>query len=120
MTTGISTANTELQTVERHAHWLLRAVIFSVFTYMGVDKFLGAGIGPWAEMMGLPLVIALLVALAEIGAGILVVVGAFVKPLKSWTLTCTNFTLLPPGRPGVLGAPGPVSGGGGAGAANGD
>lgn len=77
MTAGISTANAELQTVERHAHWLLRAIIFSVFTYMGVDKFLGAGIGPWAEMMGLPLIIALLVALAEIAAGILVVLGAF-------------------------------------------
>ena len=81
MTAALSTANAELQRVERHAHWLLRAVIFSVLTYMGVDKFLGAGIGPWAEMMGLPLGVALLVALAEIAAGVLVVLGALTN---SW------------------------------------
>ena len=41
-----------------------------------------------------------------------------VKPLKSWTLTCTNFTPRWPARPDALRAPGPTSDGRDAGAAN--
>lgn len=57
------------------AHWMLRAVWAGVFVYMGVDKFVGGGIAEFAGMMQLPVFIAALVALAEIAAGVLVVLG---------------------------------------------
>lgn len=56
-----------------HAHWLPRTAIASVFLFHGLQKFLGAGIEGFAGMMGLPVLIAFLVAAAEVlgGAGIL-------------------------------------------------
>jgi putative oxidoreductase len=64
-----------LAKVGRQSHWLLRFPIFSVFLYMGIDKFMGGGIGEFAQMAGLPWLIAALVALAEISAGVLIVAG---------------------------------------------
>ena len=49
---------------------------------------------------------------------IIAISSGAVKPLKSWTLTCTNFTPRRPVRPDALRAPGPASDGRGAGAAN--
>ena len=59
------------------AHWMLRAVWAGVFVYMGLDKFMGGGIAEFAGMAELPTFIAALVALAEIAAGVLVVIGGF-------------------------------------------
>ncbi|MCC5858381.1 MAG: DoxX family protein [Ectothiorhodospiraceae bacterium] len=59
----------------RHAHWLLRIALLGVFTYHGIDKFMGGGIAEFATIMGLPWLIGLLVALTEIAAGVLVVAG---------------------------------------------
>lgn len=67
----LSTADPALERYGRHTHWLLRAAMASVFLYQGVDKFLGSGITGFAAVMELP------VALAEIGAGVLVLLGAF-------------------------------------------
>ncbi|WP_280542673.1 DoxX family protein [Chromohalobacter sp. 11-W] len=60
------------------AHWLLRAAMASVFLYTGVDKFAGAGIQGFAQIMALPWIIALAVALGEIAAGALILLGGLV------------------------------------------
>jgi len=76
MSVPLNSGDEALDSVGLHAHWLLRIAIASVFIYMGIDKFLGGGIEMFAQMMDLPYLIALLVALAEIGAGVFVIVGA--------------------------------------------
>lgn len=76
----METQASELNSVDERAHWLLRFALASVFIYMGLDKFMGGGIGEFAMAMELPTLIATLVALAEIGAGVLVVAGAFLGP----------------------------------------
>jgi len=70
-----STTNSQHPLI-KHSHWLLRFVIASIFIYYGIDKFMGGGIKEFAGAMQLPTFIAALAALAEIGAGVLVVVGA--------------------------------------------
>ncbi len=75
METSKSLAEEPLQALGRHAHWLLRLSLLGVFTYHGIDKFMGGGITEFATIMQLPWLIALLVALTEIAAGVLVVVG---------------------------------------------
>jgi len=72
----IHTGDETLDTVGRHAHWFIRAAFVSVFLYMGIDKFMGNGIAGFAAVMELPYLMALLVALAEIGAGVFIVLGA--------------------------------------------
>lgn len=78
MTTSISTEDDLLGRISPHAHWLLRFALGSVFIYHGIDKFLGSGIAGFAAVMDLPWFIALLVALAELGGGLLLVLGAFI------------------------------------------
>jgi putative oxidoreductase len=73
----IGAEDAALEPVSRHAHWLLRFVLGSVFIYMGLDKFMGGGLGEFAGMMGLPVFLVLLVALSELGGGTLVVIGGF-------------------------------------------
>jgi len=75
MSAPISTGDDALDNVALHAHWFPRIALASVFVYMGIDKFLGAGIGGFAAVMGLPHGVALLVALTEIAAGTLIVIG---------------------------------------------
>lgn len=58
-----------------HAHWLLRAGLASVFLFHGMGKVLN--VSGFAEMMGLPFVIAALVTFAEVAAGIGIIVGGF-------------------------------------------
>jgi putative oxidoreductase len=60
-----------------HAHWLLRAGFASVFLFHGVGKF--ADLGGFAGMMGLPVFIAVLVALAEVGGGLALIAGGFLR-----------------------------------------
>ncbi|TDX28335.1 putative oxidoreductase [Modicisalibacter xianhensis] len=57
------------------AHWLLRAALASVFLYTGADKFAGSSIQGFAQIMELPWIIALAVALGEIATGLLVLLG---------------------------------------------
>ena len=61
-----------------HAHWLLRASLAGVFLFHGVQKF-AMGIEGFAGMMGLPLFVAALVALAEVLAGAGIIAGATVR-----------------------------------------
>ncbi len=57
-----------------HAHWGLRLSLGATFGYHGVAKFPIEG-----PMMGLPVAVVWLVALAEIAAPILLIAGAFGK-----------------------------------------
>ncbi len=62
-----------------HAHWALRVALASVFIYHGVGKL--AGVEQFAQMMNLSYTVALLVALAEFGGGVLVLAGGVTR---SW------------------------------------
>lgn len=62
-----------------HAHWLLRIALASVFLFHGLQKFLVSGIEGFAGMMGLPVVIAGLVALAEVLGGAGIIAGATLR-----------------------------------------
>lgn len=64
-----------LNSISRHAHWALRVALASVFLYHGLTKF--PALGGMAEMMGLPVFVLLLVAIAEVGAGLLILAGGF-------------------------------------------
>ena len=79
-----------LKPLARHAHWALRLAILSVFLYHGLDKF--GNLGGFAEMTGLPVVVALLVALAEAGGGLLVFLGGF---LKDWMTRLGALAIMP-------------------------
>ena len=68
---GISTL---LERASQHGHWALRLSLAGVFLFHGIGKFMM--LESFAEMMGLPVIVALLVALAETVGGILVLVGA--------------------------------------------
>jgi putative oxidoreductase len=59
------------------AHWLLRIGFSSVFLFHGIGKF--AAPAQLAEMMQLPLLVVLLVALAEVGGGLAVLVGGALR-----------------------------------------
>jgi len=58
-----------------NAHWLLRVALASVFVFHGVGKF--ANLEGAAAMLQISFVEALLVALAETGGGLLVLLGGF-------------------------------------------
>lgn len=68
-----------LASVTRHAHWLLRIALASVFLYHGLTKF--PQLGGMSEMMGMPVVVLLLVALAETAGGILILAGGFLSDI---------------------------------------
>lgn len=70
-----------LASVTRHAHWLLRIALASVFLYHGLTKF--PQLGGMSEMMGMPVVVLLLVALAETTGGILILVGGFISDIMT-------------------------------------
>lgn len=70
--------------LKNNAHWLLRIALASVFLFHGIGKFAGeGGINGFAAMMELPYIVALLVALAEVGGGLGILVGGFGLPLIS-------------------------------------
>lgn len=52
----------------RHAHWLLRLGLASVFLFHGIGKF--ADLGGFSVMMGLSLFMTTLVAMAEVGGAL--------------------------------------------------
>jgi putative oxidoreductase len=82
--------------VSRHAHWLLRFSLASVFLYMGVDKFMGGGVGEFAQMMELPWVLSLLVALSEIGGGTFIIAGGLIAgTMGSWLTRLGALLVLP-------------------------
>ena len=74
-----------------HAHWLLRIGFASVFLFHGIGKF--AAPAQFAEMMQLPLLVVLLVALAEVGGGLAVLAGGALS--KGWLTRLGGFVTVP-------------------------
>jgi putative oxidoreductase len=85
-----SMSNSFLDSLAPKAHWLLRLAILTVFLFHGVDKF--GNLGGFAEMAGMPVFVALLVALAEAGGAVLVFAGGF---LKDWMTRVGAVVILP-------------------------
>jgi putative oxidoreductase len=73
------------------AHWLLRVGFASVFLFHGIGKL--AAPGQFAEMMHLPLLVALLVALAEVGGGIAIIAGGVLQ--KDWMTRLGGLVTVP-------------------------
>lgn len=63
--------------LESHSHWLLRIALASVFLFHGLGKV--PNIPGFAEMMGLPVIIAGLVTFAEVAGGLGILLGAVTK-----------------------------------------
>ncbi|MEQ9562602.1 MAG: DoxX family protein [Woeseiaceae bacterium] len=64
---------TFLKSLAPYAHWGLRLSLAATFIYHGLGKFPPDG---FAQGMGLPLPVAWLVALGEVGAGVALIGGA--------------------------------------------
>ena len=78
-----------------YAHWTLRIAIAGVFLYHGLTKF--PDLGGMAAMMGLPVALLTLVALAETAAGALVLIGGFLNNALGDLLTrLAGLAILPP------------------------
>lgn len=59
----------------RYADWFLRIALASVFLSAGLPKWVS--LAKTAEMMQLPFIVALLVATAEVGGALLILLGGF-------------------------------------------
>lgn len=79
MNSDITARSTTVEPIDRHAHWLLRFALASVFVYMGIDKFMGGGVAEFSTSMGLPLVVGGAVALGEISVGLLILFGGLIR-----------------------------------------
>ncbi|MCF7992871.1 MAG: DoxX family protein [Thiohalocapsa sp.] len=77
--------------LQAHAHWLLRAGFASVFLFHGVGKF--ADMAGFAAMMGLPVFVAWLVALAEVGGGLAVLAGGSMR--RDWLTRLGGLAVVP-------------------------
>ncbi len=65
--------------IELHSHWLLRVALASVFLFHGLGKV--PNIPGFAEMMGLPVIVAGLVTFAEVAGGLGILLGAFTNSM---------------------------------------
>lgn len=74
-----------------HAHWLLRIGFASVFLFHGIGKL--AGPVQFAEMMQLPVLVALLVALAEVGGGLAILAGGALN--RDWMTRLGGLVTIP-------------------------
>ena len=68
-----------MNALHNHAHWLLRIALASVFLFHGFGKV--ADVSGFAEMMGLPVLVAGLVTFAEVAGGLGIIIGGFGKEL---------------------------------------
>lgn len=74
----------------RHAHWLLRVALSSVYIYHGITKL--PALEGMANMLGLPVAILLLVALGEVVGGAFILLGGFMSGVsRRWV---TRFGVL--------------------------
>lgn len=89
MTEKLDRAQTSV--LSAHSHWLLRAGFASVFLFHGVGKF--ADLSGFAGMMGLSVFVALLVALAEVGGGVAVIAGGFLR--SDWLTRLGGLVTIP-------------------------
>ena len=75
MTATNSSTHSLVTKITANSHWFLRFGLASVFLFHGIGKF--AGLNAFSEMMGLPVIIVLAVALAEVGGALLLIAGGF-------------------------------------------
>ncbi|CAA0102244.1 Uncharacterised protein [BD1-7 clade bacterium] len=61
--------------VTQHAHWLLRIALVSVFFYHGVLKFMN--LEGFTQMLPISYTEVVLVALAQVGGSLLLLIGGF-------------------------------------------
>lgn len=61
-----------------HVHWALRLSLAATFLYHGIGKF---PVAAFSEAMGMPVMMVWMVAIAEIIAGVALLVGAFGKEM---------------------------------------
>ncbi len=66
-----------LSALSPHMHWALRIALASTFVFHGLPKF--AGLSQFAESSNLPIIVALLVPIAEVGGALLVLLGGLVR-----------------------------------------
>ena len=84
-----------LNSLAPYAHWSLRIAIAAVFLYHGLNKF--PALDGMAAMMGLPVALIALVAIAETAAGALVLLGGFINSAVGDLLTrLGGAAILPP------------------------
>jgi len=88
-----------LNSQSSHAHWLLRAALASVFIYHGVLKLVN--LEGFANMLPIGFTATVLVALAETGGGLLVLIGGLGKE-RIWDLATRIGALL--NIPVIIGA----------------
>ena len=72
-----------------NAHWLLRIGLASVFLYHGAPKLMD--MAGTAEMMGMPVFMAALVGLGEVGGGLGMILGPILK--KEWLTQASGLVL---------------------------
>ena len=63
--------------VSRHAHWALRIALASTFLFHGLPKF--PSLAQFAEGVGLPVAVAFLVPVAEVGGALLILLGGVLR-----------------------------------------
>ena len=80
-----------LSSLAQHAHWAPRIALASVFLFHGLTKF--PALSGMAQMMGLPVAVLALVALAETTGGAMILVGGFTK---DWITRLGGLLLIPP------------------------
>ena len=68
-----------MNALQDKAHWLLRLALASVFLFHGIGKLVN--VPGFAEMMGLPLIVAWLVTFAEMAGGLGILLGGFTGSL---------------------------------------
>jgi putative oxidoreductase len=80
-----------LKKLSPYAHWALRVAAAGVFIYHGVTKFPDLAGG--AQMMGMPVFVWALVAIAETLGGVLILIGGF---LPDWVTRLGGLLIIPP------------------------
>lgn len=80
-----------LNRLSGYAHWIVRLSVAGVFLYHGLSKF--ADLGGGAQMMGMPVLVWTLVALAESTGGVLILLGGF---LPDWVTRVGGLLIMPP------------------------
>lgn len=77
MTTTTTNANDFALPAAPGADWLIRLSLAGTMLFHGIDKFPNIAAG--AEMMGLPYIVWLLVAVGEVAAGAGILAGGFLR-----------------------------------------
>jgi putative oxidoreductase len=93
-TTAITThtvPSLSVASLRPQAHWLLRFGFASVMLFHGVGKLIAPG--PFAEMMGLALPVALAVAMAEVAGGLGLLAGPILR--RDWITRLAALATVP-------------------------